>query len=75
MARTGGHPNIAEIGKKTHFNSLDGIKEKMGSKVFSLRFPERYEADLKSLTKEDRVTLMRSAIMKAIDERRENEQN
>lgn len=69
--RKGGHPNIAEIGKKTRFNTLDGIKDKMGNKVFSVRLPESYQVKLLDYPQKDRVSLMRRALMDAID----NDQN
>lgn len=74
MARKGGHPEIAKIGKPTRFNTLDGVKEKMGSKIFSVRIPESYQEKLLSYSQKERVSLMRSSIMNAIDEH-ENEQN
>lgn len=68
MARQGGHPEIAKIGKETRFKTADGIKEKMGNKIFSLRLPESYQVKLLSYSPKTRVTIMRSALMKAIDE-------
>lgn len=44
-----------------------GTEEKIGSKVFGVKLPLQYEDKLKSLPREDRVILMRSALMSAID--------
>lgn len=44
-----------------------GLSEKTGSKVFGLRLPLDYEKRLNSLPQKDRVILMRSAVMNAID--------
>lgn len=44
-----------------------GLSEKTGSKVFGLRLPIDYEKKLNSLPQKDRVILMRTAVMSAID--------
>lgn len=73
MARQGGHPEIAKIGKETRFKTADGLNEKMGNKIFSLRLPESYQVKLLSYPPKTRVSLMRSSLMKAIDEVEQNE--
>lgn len=49
-----------------HYKAI-GTKEKMGSKVFSVRLPEDYQDALVKLPKEERIILIRSAIMEAVD--------
>jgi hypothetical protein len=44
-----------------------GINEKIGSKVFSIKLPLHYEEKMKALPQKERVILMRTAVMSAID--------
>lgn len=50
----------------------DGLDQRIGSKVFGLKLPIEYQEKLLSYTKEDRVSLMRSAVMEAIDKHEQN---
>lgn len=76
MARKGGHPNIAKIGAES-MKPLDGLDVPIGRKVFAVKLPLDYEDKMKSLSRVERITLMRSALMNALDnyEVNDNEQN
>lgn len=43
-----------------------GTTEKMGSKVFGIRFPEDVEKELLSMNKEERVPFIRDLVINAI---------
>jgi len=57
---------IVKYSKATQFKPI-GINEKIGSKVFGVKLPISYEERYNQLPQDERVTLMRSALMSAID--------
>lgn len=50
----------------------DGIKTKIGDKVFGVKLPLEYQDKLLAYSPKDRVSLMRSALMEAIDKHEQN---
>ena len=54
--------------KEHRWIPIDGTKETLGKTVFGVKLPISYENRLKVLPREEKVALMRSALMKAIDE-------
>ena len=61
-----GRFNIKEDGKATRFKPI-GTRQKMGSKVFGFRVPEYYQNRLNQLNQEQRIKLIREAVIEAID--------
>jgi hypothetical protein len=45
-----------------------GINEKLGNKVYGVRLPIAIQEKLDKMTQEERVILMRTAIIKAVNE-------
>ncbi len=62
-----GNPKITEVSKKSRWQPLDNTKEKIGKKVFGIKLPLIYEKKLSSLDQKERVTLMRKALIEAIN--------
>jgi hypothetical protein len=61
-----GNPKITTYGVETRFKAKDTDK-KLGKRVFSVKLPLEYEEKLLSLPKDEKIALMRSSIMNAID--------
>lgn len=58
---------------KAHIRKpYDGLNDQIGSKVFGLKMPIEYEKKLLSYSPKKRVALMRSAVIKAVDEHEQN---
>lgn len=58
---------ILADGLKTRYKAIGRENEKMGKKVFGLVFPQKYQDILESMDRNERVQLMREAIINAID--------
>jgi len=61
-----GNKDIVKYSKSTQFKAI-GTEEKIGSKVFGVKMPLKYEERLNSLPTKERVKLMRQALIDAID--------
>jgi len=68
-----GNPNISKAGANSRWSTIDGTKGKIGKHVFALKLPVVYEQRIMELSPTERLKLMRSAIMKAIDEVKNND--
>jgi hypothetical protein len=57
---------IVKYSKGTQYKAI-GTEEKIGSKVFGVKLPLNYEERYNQLPQKERVQLIRTALMSAID--------